>query len=291
MDDDGFFSPASEMISTEEGQNNKGTMTEAPTKEDKGTMTAAHIRLPATTDTPRKKKLRKMLTKARENLEKKKKLITQLHKEAERAKSVESIINAMKPFLTDDEHSLVAAQMRLNSGKIRKYPEGFKVFAICIYFKSPACYRFLQKRFKLPAKSTINLWLSKLRFQEGLCPNLLKLLALRVSRLPEEDRACSLIGDEISLKKSVDYSAAFDKVFGVGSTGEKDDLSTGALVFMVAGLKNRWKQTVSFRFMKNAMPAEEVALEVQRTLTELERAGLKVVSFSSDQVCITFLCL
>ncbi len=233
-------------------------------------------------DTPRKKKLRLVISRAKLKLQEKKRVINRLLKEAAKAKSVDSVIEAMKAFLKEDEHNLVAAQMRLNCGTIKQYPDGFKEFAICLYFKSPQAYRFLQTRFKLPAKSTIHLWLSQLRFQEGLCPNLLKLLAMRVKRLPEQDRTCSLIGDEISLKKAVEYSASFDKVFGVGT--ERENFKTGALVFMVAGLRSRWKQTVSFQFMKNALPAQKVATTVQATLTELKKAGLNVVSFCSDQV-------
>ena len=235
-------------------------------------------------DTPRKKKLRLVISRARVKLQEKKRIITRLQKEAAKAKSLDSVIEATRPFLREDEYNLVAAQMQLNSGKTRHYPEGFKEFAICLYFKSPHAYRFLQTRFKLPAKSTINLWLSQLRFQEGLCPNLLHLLAMRAKRLPEEDRTCSLIADEISLKKAVEYSASFDKVFGVTNKDDKNEFQTGALVFMVAGLRNRWKQTVSFKFMKNAMPAEEVAATVLQTLVELKKAGLNVVSFCSDQV-------
>ncbi len=252
-------------------------------KKDRGTMTE-HFISPPLLKTPRKKRLRTLLAKARGKLEEKKKLIKKLHYEASKAKSIESVIKSMKPFLKDDEHRLVAAQMRIRTGKCKHYTDEFKAFAISLYFKSPAGYRFLSTRFKLPSKSTINLWLSKLQFREGLCPNLLKLLSLRVKRLPEEDRTCSLIGDEISLKKSVDYSASFDKVFGVSSKDDKEKFETGALVFMVAGLRSRWKQAVSFQFMRNAMPGDKIATTVMKTITELKKAGLNVVSFSSDQV-------
>ena len=241
------------------GTKNQATMTKACRavgKKNQGTMTDHYISPPVPVETPRKKKLRTMLSRAREKLREKKRLLTRFHKEAERKSSVESVISSMKPFLKDDEHSLVAAQMRLNSGRIKHYPDSYKEFAVSLYFRSPHAYRFLEKRFKLPVKSTINLWLSKLRFQEGLCPNLMHLLSTRVKRLPEKERICSLIGDEISLRKSVDYSASFDKVFGVGKKEEEDKFHTGALVLMVAGLQSRWKQTVSFEFTKNVMPAD-----------------------------------
>ena len=207
-----------------------------------------------------------------------------MKREAKKAKSVESVIESLVPFLSQDEHSLVAAQIRLRAGKKKHYPESFKAFAISLYYKSPACYRFLQTRYKLPAKSTINLWLSKLRFQEGFCCNLLKLLKLRVQRLPPEDRCCSLIADEISLKKSVDYCASADKIFGVGRKEEREEeFVNGAMVFMVAGLKAKWKQAVSYFFVKNAMPSEELGAVIRQTLDMLKDSGLSVQAFSSDQ--------
>ncbi len=237
-------------------------------------------------NTPRKKRLRTLLAKSQKKLREKRLVVQKMKKEAEKSKSVEAVIKSMLPYLSQDEHSLVAAQMRLRVGKKKHYPLTFKAFAISLYYKSPSCYRFLQTRYKLPAKSTINLWLSKLRFQEGFCENLLKLLKIRVQRLPPSDRHCVLIADEISLKKSVDFCASTDKVFGVGkeeSAAKEENFLNGAMVFMVAGLQAKWKQTVSYFFVKNAMPSDELVPVVKKTLDALAETGLSVHAFCSDQ--------
>ncbi len=125
---------------------------------------------------------------------------------------MEAIIAASRQYLTEDEHDLVAAQMRFSVERRKLYPDKFKAFAISVYFKSPACYHFLATRFRLPARSTIHLWLSKLKFSQGICSNLFKMLALRVQRLPPNDRACVVLADEMSLKKSVEYCKTTDAV-------------------------------------------------------------------------------
>ncbi len=203
-----------------------------------------------------------------------------MQKKVEKAMEVEEVIAATKPFLSEDEHTIVAMQMRLAAGKKKHYPEEFKAFAIAIYYKSPSCYRFLRSRFRLPSKSTINLWLSKLQYKEGLCPNLMKLLEIRVKRLPEEERLCVLIADEISLKTSADYSASEDKVFGCTANGQ---ILNSALVFMVGGLRSKWKQAFFYKFTKSAVSAEELWPILKEILSELKKIGLQVVLFSTDQ--------
>ncbi len=92
-----------------------------------------------------------------------------------------------------DKHQIDAMQMRLKVDKRKRYTEEFKSFAISIYYKSPTCYRFLQTRFKLPLKSAITPWLSKVKFHEGSCPNLFKMLKLNVERLPPGERVSVLM--------------------------------------------------------------------------------------------------
>ncbi len=230
--------------------------------------------------TPRRERLRNCLRSKNAQLKQKSRAIRSLQRQVDKFKKVDGLIEATKAFLTEDEHNLVAAQLRLSVKKRRVYSDEFKAFAISIYYKSPSCYRFLQTRMKLPSKSTINLWLSKLHFEEGLCPNLLKMLTLRVSRLKVDDRDCVLIADEISLKESVDYCASDDRVYGLG---EQDEILNGACVFMVAGLKKKWKQTVSFYFVQASMPSGELENVLRKTLDELATSGLRVHAFSSDQ--------
>ncbi len=231
--------------------------------------------------TPRRERLRKCLQKLHAKVKKQNREIRRLQKDLNHTKSLEGLIESTRSFLTEDEHRLVEAQMRLSVGKKKTYTEEFKEFAISIYDKRPSCYRFLKTRLQLPAKSTINLWLSQLRFQEGLCPNLLKMLSMRVGRLKNIDRICVLIGDEITLKESLDYSPTDDKVYGFDN--EDKICLKAANVFMAAGLKSRWKQAVSYKFVPRCLPANDLVVCLRKTLDELTRVGLRVKVFSSDQ--------
>ncbi len=234
------------------------------------------------------KKLQKASFKIRtltNSLRAKNREILRLKKKLEKSRQIEEIIVASKKFLTPDEHQLFAMQMRNSLKKNLRYTESFKAFAIGVYFKSPVCYRFLEKRFRLPSKSTILRWMSKIRFQEGFCENMFKMLKYRVQKLKEDERMCTMMMDEITLKAGVDYDAANDKVLGIKAANAqgKNVFLKGALLFVVSGLKSHWRQAFSYFFIQNAMKTDSLRPLVLEALSKLEEIGLKVKVLCSDQ--------
>ncbi len=205
-------------------------------------------------------------------LKSKNRVIKTLQKTVQESGKVERVIDSMKPFLPPDEYELVAMQMRMAARKSRVYSDDFKSLALAVYFKSPSCYRFLQSRFKLPAKSTINAWMSQMTITEGFCPNLLRLLQVRAQHLVESERVCTLMIDEISLKKSIDNDASLDQVQGL-LRGQKGAYATRALVFLVSGMKLPWKQAFSFFCVKNVMDHSQLIALVSSALDKLRESG------------------
>ncbi len=241
----------------------------------------------AVQETPTKIKLKKATFKVSglsNLLRKKDREIKRLKKQLKKTKEMEEVIESMKPYLTRDEHELVALQMRMKNKKRTVYSDYFRAFALGVYFKSPVCYRFLQGRFQLPSKSTINRWLSQIHIQEGFCPNLLKLLKVRVERLKEEDRICCMMLDEISLKERVDYNASTDKVVGFSPcSGAKVEFTTNSLVLLVSGVRGHFRQAFAHFFWKNAIPGEKVLAIVHEALDKLKEIGLTVKVITTDQ--------
>ncbi len=115
-----------------------------------------HCTAPVTPSKERLKKSAITVRALRATLRNKDREIKRLKKQLENTRKMENVIEAMKPYLSKDEHELVAMQMRLSIKKKKVYSDFFRAFCIGVYFKSPVCYRFLQTRFKLPSKSTIN---------------------------------------------------------------------------------------------------------------------------------------
>ena len=67
------------------------------------------------------------------------------------------------------------------------------------------------------------------------------------SMLPE-DQKCILLADEISLKSGYHYNSKEDTISGVEDYGEERTKvgANSALVFMLRGIKRKWKQPIFF---------------------------------------------
>ncbi len=242
------------------------------------------------TSSPTKKKLERSnyrLQALRRAIRIKRDTIRRLYKANQSAKRAQNIIEGSKKFLTPEQHELLSIQIRKSAGmKGKRYSENFKAFCVSMYFKSPACYRFLKEYFKLPSKSALQNWTSTVQFGDGLCPNMFKVLGLRVQRLPAEDRVACLMIDEISLKRFLSHSMAEDKVMGlVTKTDEETDKrhATGALVFLVSGLRSYWRQSISYYFIKNAMSGDSLKPIVMQVIKRLSEIGLHIMALSTDQ--------
>lgn len=71
------------------------------------------------------------------------------------------------------------------------------------------------------------------------------------------DRCCALLFDEIDIKQNVQYSEDADRVLGFEDYGDtvkntmENKPANKALVFMLVGLSQKWKQPVAFYFSQN----------------------------------------
>ncbi len=109
----------------------------------------------------------------------------------------------------------------------------------------------LSEGFPLPAISTLQRKMEHLRFDPGVLTEVFDMLQLKVNRMGEEERWCSLTMDEVSIKKSLDYDLKSDTFLGSitlpGHSGE----AAKAFCFQLGGLSTRWKQAVGYHFTGN----------------------------------------
>ena len=200
--------------------------------------------------------------------------------------SVQTIIKSVQPSLKPSDLLVLTNQLKNGIRNKNKYSTDFKMLCISICYKSPSCYKFLTKRLSFPARSTIVKWTGKIEIYEGFDPKLLKLLSERVARLPENDRVCSLMIDEIALKSHVDYDRKRKKFIGVGPSKEKVgelEYHSEAIVFMLSGLKKKWRQAIGYFFCFNTMAGPEVFEKLKLCLDQVWQTGMKIKVISCDQ--------
>ena len=168
------------------------------------------------------------------------------------------------------------------------YPPELRSFAITLKYYSSKAYQFVRKSFDLalPHPSVIRSWYSSIDSEPGFTKPTFSALAAKVaaSKKTGEKVICSLMLDEMSIKKHFEWNGKEFKGFVDIGTGVKNDslpAATDALVLMVVSLNSNWKIPCGY-FLINGMTGKEKASLVTTCLEKLHDVGVEVVSFTCD---------
>lgn len=110
--------------------------------------------------------------------------------------------------------------------------------AIAMYAAGPRAYRLSLKRgFPYPAVSTLKEWLRKIKLEPGILKSALKIAEF--ANMTEKDRVCTIIFDEMKVRKEFQYDQARDCVIKP---------SDYVQVVLIKGIFRKWKQPVFYEF-------------------------------------------
>jgi hypothetical protein len=190
-------------------------------------------------------------------------------------------------YLSPQLHSFFISQLNLSqvAAKGRLYTTDNKMFALSLYYKSPAAYKLLCNTFQLPSVSLLSKWLRKNQSDTGFDNSLTNALKCKVQNMSVRDKTCALLIDEMSIKSHLYYNAATDTIVGFEDTGDERTrtVASSVLVFMVSGLASRWKQPLGFFFVGTSCSAVKVRHSLFKCLTMTDSIGLNVTAVVSDQ--------
>ena len=84
----------------------------------------------------------------------------------------------------------------------------------------------------------------------------------------------------------LNYNIKKDKIFGFKNCGERveQDLADHAMVFMVRGLKKKWKQPIAYYFSEAGMNTADIARNIKLIIRSLHSIGLQVLATVCDQL-------
>ncbi|KAI5716664.1 hypothetical protein M8J76_010347 [Diaphorina citri] len=164
----------------------------------------------------------------------------------------------------------------------QRYSQELKKFALTLYYNSPQAYRFCRPVLKLPSPSAISKWISNVDVKPGFLTNVFE----RLKQLPEESKDCNLVIDGMSIRKQIIWSQSDQKFLGYCDFGDAqieghDVPATEALVFMLVGLKEKWKWPIAY-FLQNKTSAHVQASLIKLTVHLSKQAGLKVHGVTFD---------
>lgn len=169
--------------------------------------------------------------------------------------------------------------------KGRRWTKEEKILGLTIYKKSPSCYRLLRKIFVLPSPTCVKSLLSSVHLNSGINKNVLSTLARAVSKMKPGCDHCVLLFDEVALRRQLLYNQHKDQIDGYqdhGIHGRSCGLANQALVFMLVGLKRKWKQPVAFYLSSGSTSGIRLHVIVKEVLKACFEIGLKVLGTICD---------
>lgn len=162
----------------------------------------------------------------------------------------------------------------------RRFTLKEKVLSLSMYKKSPKSYTLLYKYFTLPSIKSLKRLLAKVEIESGLNKSLFIKMRETVKELSPEDRLCCLIFDEMSVSPQIHYDGSKDKLKGFAWRSKK--IADHVLVYMVKGLKRKFKQPVAYYFTNSLNKAELKALTI-KVIKYVQGTGLNILCTVCDQ--------
>lgn len=223
----------------------------------------------------------------RKALEAKKQALRYLQKKNEReklknaVKEKSELIKMAKNHLSSDQSALLTQQLSRKNGTKSVQ---FKALAMSLAYKSPSCYRMLQKKLGFPTRRTIDRWAAKVKIVEGFDLTQFKMLQKRINLLSPENRLCTLLVDEMSIKQHVQYDKGRDKILGLKNSNGQVIYQSNALVFMLSGLRARWRHAVAFFTSGTAVSGQRLKDIIIECIEKLQKqTNVNLIGLTSDQ--------
>jgi len=292
IDDGRPSSPAASVDDSNSASRRQSTVN----AEDNGRQQTNLVRTPRkrarrrVVDTPRKTLLRKKIKHMQSSRWKMTRRIKQL-KSSQRLKTTPDELNTVTKVLDASESHLTPLQFELFRSLLtaqQRNPQGYrwsvkvKLFSLQLHYKSPAVYRFVAQHLVLPSLSTLNKFVSNAvgKLEAGFSDVMMNLLKLRLNDLSLIDCHCAIVFDEMALKCQLTYDKHRARIVGYTDDGK---LATHALVFMVRGLRTKWKQAIAFFFTHNTVAASQLAELITTCIAKVAGIGLSVRCIVCDQ--------
>lgn len=153
--------------------------------------------------------------------------------------------------LFDSKSSQLLQNEVTNSGHPptrHRYSTDIRRFCGTVFFHSPSTYTYLRQFLTLPHPQTLRKWLTVVNDSPGFTSTSLNLIKKNIMSNSIEPE-CVLICDSMSIRKQVVYSPSEGRNLGyvdLGFDTEDTRLAGEALVFLVSGLRGKWRYPVGY---------------------------------------------
>lgn len=171
------------------------------------------------------------------------------------------------------------------------YPEDVRQFCLSVHYHSPRAYEEIRNQFKnhLPHPATIASWYrySNTNGEIGLNNETLerlKKIANDVRRKSGHQLVCSLIFDEMYIRKQVFWCNQTQQYLGYVTYGNKGDtleVATQALVFMLSGINQYFEFPLAYHFISSLNATEKASL-LTEIIGKITEQDVRVINVTFD---------
>lgn len=197
-------------------------------------------------------------------------------------------------ILNDVAATFIRCQIREanKSAKGGRFTIDEKILALSFYNQGPKAYRFLSKIFRLPSKATLNIFLNDIKFEAGINPNIFDALKIATNKMNASDKFVSVIFDEMAIMPGLHFNEKEEHIQGFEDMGQGQakrscEIADHVLVFMVRGIKKKFKQPVSYCFSaRGGAKYEQIKTLLKQILEILIKIDLKPITTICDQAAV-----
>jgi len=197
------------------------------------------------------------------------------------------LIQTLSSSLTVPTSAFLASIFR----NIRHKPEGRrwslkeKVLALSLLKHNPKSYTFLRSLFPLPSRRPLQSILNTIHFRTGISAHVFNTLKRTLQTMSHGDNVCCLMFDEMSIRENLHFNQKLGGIDGfedLGSHSRTSSIVNHALVFMLRGLRKRWKQPVAYYLIHGSTKGEMLVNFLMEVLDACHNAGLEIVATMCD---------
>lgn len=170
--------------------------------------------------------------------------------------------------------------------KGRRFTLDDKILALSVYKQSPKGYRYLSTIFSLPSLKTIMNLLKHVPFTPGINNHIIEHIKCQAQHLLNLDKKCMVLFDEMALEAKFTYDKYTDCIFGFEDFGSNRwhlKIADHVLIFMVHGIKKKFKQPICYYFVQGTTQTRFLVQCIKEVLGQLSTTGLSVIGTVSDQ--------
>lgn len=181
--------------------------------------------------------------------------------------------------------NFIMSQMKIQkkTPQGRRYSLDDKIMALSMFKNSPKGYKFLSTVFALPSKKTLYNLLQQVPFNTGINYHIINNLKHQAEKLNILDRYCTLLFDEMALDATLTYDKKSDSIFGFEENNLK--FANHVLVFMLRGLRKKFKQPIAYYFCCGTTKTEDLVSYIKEIICAVQTTGLKIKATVCDQGC------